>query len=75
MGETTAAGSPPPDVPRADAEPPGDAALREAEHVECPTEFGRGQVACFHVKDPTRCPLARWFARQRTDHVHGVAAR
>jgi hypothetical protein len=40
VGETTGAGSPPPDVPRADAEPSGGVA-RDVERVER-REFGRG---------------------------------
>jgi len=40
-GGAAGAAFPAPDGPWADAEPPGDAALREAEHVER-REFGRG---------------------------------
>jgi len=43
VGETTAAGSPPPDVPWTDPEQPGGVALRDVDCVERLTKFGRSR--------------------------------
>src|SRR5262249_8979072 len=72
--DTAVATAPTSKTPRANGEPPGDAALWEVKCDERRADFGCGQVACLYVQDYTSCPPARVRRARGLDHVQRECA-